>query len=249
MARTESKSTSKSTSKSRTKLKLKPRPARKYVQNKRPRKKTISITIPYKFQSLNERTFYHSQSYRAFMINADEKIADSDEEGGTLDQMLQQKDIDEFMDLNEGEKQMFSMWNQFVRNVTSFGTGHMRAICDSFINSHAREIIQKKLYRNFLLHLCSLHDFGLLKQEDVFHLVEHLQLCAGLGLLKNSTNKNAAAYQSSDAHSIKMVTRKRKATSTVSDNNDGNNNNVACDMMPPKKKRCGLRSSTSPAHS
>lgn len=227
------------------------KPARKYVRQRRSKKVTapVTLTVPVEFKSLNERTFYHTQSTRAFLIKDGEKIADSDDESGQLDQLLQERKIDEFMDLNEGEKQMMNMWNQFVRNRNSFGMDDMRAVCDLFIDSHAREIIQKHLYRNFLLHLCSLHDFGLLKQRDVLHLVENLQLCIGMESLKSSSDNGAAAYQSSDAHSSKMVSRKRKATSTMSNTNDGNNNNVEYDSKPPKRKRYSLRSTNGSAHS
>lgn len=215
----------------------------------------IQHMIPIDIKPINQRVFYHSQSHQVYTMN-DEKTnltEDSDDESGIFDQQLQEKGIFEFSDMNEGEKEMMNMWNIFIQNQTFFGMKHMPVICDMFIIKNIREIIQKQLYRNLLLHLCCLYDFDLLNEADFFHLVENVQSLVGIRPLKNLSNQNV--YQSSDSIGARKVTRKRKRASSTNNNNDNNNdknednNNTYDDseyeLNSPKRKhrRYGLRSS------
>ena len=47
--------------------------------------------------------------------------------------------------------------------------------CTKFVELQGKEVIKKNLYRNFILHLSSLFDFGLLEAKSFFNVVQNLQ--------------------------------------------------------------------------
>lgn len=56
--------------------------------------------------------------------------------------------------------------------------------CDTFLRAKGREILMKNLYRNFVLHMCSLFDFGLLSAVGVYTCLQKLQEIAAADDLK-----------------------------------------------------------------
>ncbi|BFZ02950.1 hypothetical protein BsWGS_05989 [Bradybaena similaris] len=75
--------------------------------------------------------------------------------------------IDEFTDVNEGEKALMKMWNLHVMDKEYIGDCMVPHACMTFVDEHGAEIIQKHLRRNFLLHLVNLFDFGLIRPDVV----------------------------------------------------------------------------------
>ena len=45
-----------------------------------------------------------------------------------------------------------------------------------FLDTKGRELLQKNLYRNFVLHLSSLFDYGLISPEVLYKAVQKLQV-------------------------------------------------------------------------
>lgn len=84
------------------------------------------------------------------------------------------RQINEFSDVNEGEKAMLKLWNLFVMKHNICGDCRVPFACEAFVNVHSQDIWDKKLYRNFLLHLCNLHDFGLLTSSQYHAIVQKL---------------------------------------------------------------------------
>merc|ERR1711973_604931 len=62
--------------------------------------------------------------------------------------------IDEFSDVNEGEKEFMKMWNLHVQHYTFVGDCQMGLALKMFIEEKGEELLEKKLYWNFVLHLC-----------------------------------------------------------------------------------------------
>lgn len=85
------------------------------------------------------------------------------------------RQINDFTDVNEGEKELFQLWNLFVTKRNLFGDCRMQFACESFVDVHGKDIWAQKLYRNFLLHLCNLQDFGLLRSSQINAIVQRLQ--------------------------------------------------------------------------
>uniref|UniRef100_A0A1B0D8P8 Polycomb protein VEFS-Box domain-containing protein n=1 Tax=Phlebotomus papatasi TaxID=29031 RepID=A0A1B0D8P8_PHLPP len=47
--------------------------------------------------------------------------------------------------------------------------------CDMFVELKGREILKKNLYRNFVLHMCSLFDYGLVAPDSFYKTMQKLQ--------------------------------------------------------------------------
>lgn len=45
-----------------------------------------------------------------------------------------------------------------------------------FLNDHGLELLKRNLYRNFVLHLCNLYDFGIIGPATVLRTLGSLQL-------------------------------------------------------------------------
>lgn len=82
--------------------------------------------------------------------------------------------IDEFTDVNEGEKELMKMWNLHVMKYNYVGDCQIPIACQMFLQMRGKELLEKNLYRNFVLHMCSLHDFGLLSPVALYQTVQML---------------------------------------------------------------------------
>ncbi|KAK6171410.1 hypothetical protein SNE40_019604 [Patella caerulea] len=92
---------------------------------------------------------------------------------------LQQKTvnmIDEFTDVNEGEKELMKMWNLHIMRNQYIADCQIAQACSSFVEAHGKEIIDKKLCRNFTIHLVNMFDFSLIKPENVQRCVSQLEM-------------------------------------------------------------------------
>lgn len=85
-----------------------------------------------------------------------------------------QRQLDEFMDVNEGEKEMFVLWNLYVMKNNFIGDCKIPEACSAFVDIHGAEILQKNLYRNFMLHLCNLSDNELLTNGEFLAIVNKI---------------------------------------------------------------------------
>ncbi|XP_012940134.1 polycomb protein suz12 isoform X2 [Aplysia californica] len=86
--------------------------------------------------------------------------------------------IDEFTDVNEGEKELMKMWNLHVMKKEYIGDCMVPRACHTFVEEQGAQVVQKNLCRNFLLHLVNLNDFGLIRPEIVqntFAMLEHVR--------------------------------------------------------------------------
>lgn len=84
--------------------------------------------------------------------------------------------IDDFTDVNGGEKNIMTMWNLHVMKYNYIGDCQMPTACEKFVEVHGREILELNLYRNFLLHLISMHDYHLISPDVVYKSMLQLQV-------------------------------------------------------------------------
>lgn len=106
------------------------------------------------------------------------KELDIDSEGECDPLWLRQKTIqmiDEFTDVNEGEKELMKLWNLHVMKHGFVGDCQLPIACEMFLEANGHEIIRRNIYRNFILHMCSLFDYGLVSPETVYKIVQKLQ--------------------------------------------------------------------------
>ncbi|GLV39453.1 Su(z)12 [Carabus blaptoides fortunei] len=110
------------------------------------------------------------------------KEMDMDSEGENDPEWLQTKTmmmIDEFTDVNEGEKELMKMWNLHVMKHGYVGDCQIPLACSMFLQTKGKELLLKNLYRNFVLHMCSLFDFGLISPVILYNTVKKLQDLVG----------------------------------------------------------------------
>uniref|UniRef100_A0A3Q1BSE4 Polycomb protein VEFS-Box domain-containing protein n=1 Tax=Amphiprion ocellaris TaxID=80972 RepID=A0A3Q1BSE4_AMPOC len=94
------------------------------------------------------------------------------------------KQIEEFTDVNEGEKEIMKLWNLHVMKHGFIADNQMNEACLLFAENHAAVIVKHSLCRNFLLHLISMHDFNLISTLTIN------QAMARLRLLQSQTSPN-----------------------------------------------------------
>lgn len=103
---------------------------------------------------------------------------DADSEGENDPKWLQAKTmmmIDDFTDVNEGEKELMKMWNLHIMKHGYVGDCQIPLACQMFLETKGKELLMKNLYRNFVLHMCSLFDFGLVSPVILYQTIQKLQ--------------------------------------------------------------------------
>lgn len=174
------------------------KPARKNVgspfensiqSNLKKNQKKSQPNVIFKYVSLDKRQFYHSHTNRDFSVkNNKSDITDSEDEGEKADIELHRRMVNSKHNLRVEEKATVNLWNQFVQKRHPLNVKHMKNMCKVFIDMHISEIRQQQLYRDVLLHLCTLHHGHLLSQKDFFAVVEHLHVHMGILPVKNQND-------------------------------------------------------------
>lgn len=77
--------------------------------------------------------------------------------------------IDEFSDVNTGEKEMMKLWNAHVASYEGvvIADRHVPGLVRAFATSHAPVLVQKKLRNNFALHLLNFYYYGVIGSDDI----------------------------------------------------------------------------------
>ncbi|KAH8268800.1 hypothetical protein KR018_007582 [Drosophila ironensis] len=122
----------------------------------------------------HNRLYHHTET----CLPVHPKELDIDSEGESDPLWLRQKTIqmiDEFSDVNEGEKELMKLWNLHIMRHGFVGDCQLPLACEMFLDAKGHEIVRKNLYRNFILHMCSLFDYGLIAAETVYKSVQKLQ--------------------------------------------------------------------------
>uniref|UniRef100_A0A8C9VKH8 SUZ12 polycomb repressive complex 2 subunit b n=1 Tax=Scleropages formosus TaxID=113540 RepID=A0A8C9VKH8_SCLFO len=112
------------------------------------------------YMSGHNRLYFHSDS--CLPLRPQEMEVDSEDERDP--EWLQEKtvtQIEEFTDVNEGEKEVMKLWNLHVMKHGFIADNQMNQACMLFVEKCGLYIIERNLCRNFLLHLISMHDFNL----------------------------------------------------------------------------------------
>lgn len=168
------------------------------------------------------------------------KEMDVDSEGENDPEWLRTKTtmmIDEFTDVNEGEKELMKMWNLHVMKHGFVGDCQIPLACIMFVQQRGKELLLKNLYRNFVVHMCSLFDFGLVSGVCLYQTIQKLQEMVGeTGAIRNVLresreaqmeiwtklafnlpDKTESAIKNSIIRKNLNITQRRKGTPTPSD--------------------------------
>lgn len=121
----------------------------------------------------HNRLYFHTKT----QVPIRPQEIDQDSEAETDPQWLREKTqnlIDEFTDVNEGEKEVMKMWNLHIMHYNYIGDCQLSRALQAFVEEYGPEVIKKNLCRNLLLHLVNLYDFSLIKSDLVFRTMVQL---------------------------------------------------------------------------
>ncbi|KAI5628834.1 polycomb protein suz12-A [Silurus asotus] len=122
----------------------------------------------------HNRLYFHSDS--CMPLRPHEMEVDSEDEKDP--EWLREKtvmQIDEFTDVNEGEKEVMKLWNLHVMKHGFIADNQMTQSCMQFVENYGDVVVEKDLCRNFLLHLVSMHDFGLVSTLTIDRAMARLR--------------------------------------------------------------------------
>ncbi|KAM3597307.1 uncharacterized protein V6R79_002855 [Siganus canaliculatus] len=123
----------------------------------------------------HNRLYFHSDS--CVPLRPQEMEVDSEDERDP-DWLKEKtvKQIEDFTDVNEGEKEIMKLWNLHVMKYGFIADNQMNEACLKFAQHNGVHIVKHNLYRNFLLHLISMHDFNLISTLTIDRAVAQLRL-------------------------------------------------------------------------
>uniref|UniRef100_A0A8C9U033 SUZ12 polycomb repressive complex 2 subunit n=1 Tax=Scleropages formosus TaxID=113540 RepID=A0A8C9U033_SCLFO len=143
------------------------------------------------YVSGHNRLYFHSDS--CLPLRPQEMDVDSEDERDP--EWLREKtitQIDEFTDVNEGEKEVMKLWNLHVMKHGFIADNQMNQACMLFVEKCGAQIIEKNLCRNFLLHLVSMHDFNLISVLTIDKAMARLRAMQHVSM---SDDKNSFLYR------------------------------------------------------
>uniref|UniRef100_A0A8C8VEW1 SUZ12 polycomb repressive complex 2 subunit n=1 Tax=Pelusios castaneus TaxID=367368 RepID=A0A8C8VEW1_9SAUR len=126
------------------------------------------------YSSGHNRLYFHSDT--CLPLRPQEMEVDSEDEKDP--EWLREKtitQIEEFSDVNEGEKEVMKLWNLHVMKHGFIADNQMNHACMLFVENYGQKIIKKNLCRNFMLHLVSMHDFNLISIISIDKAVTKLR--------------------------------------------------------------------------
>ncbi|XP_075946344.1 polycomb protein suz12-B isoform X2 [Anarhichas minor] len=124
------------------------------------------------YVSGHNRLYFHSDS--CMPLRPQEMEEDSEDERDP--EWLREKtgtQLDDFTDVNEGEKEVMKLWNLHVMNFIA--DNQMNQAIMLFAESVGPHIVRRNLCRNFLLHLVSMHDFNLVTTATIDRAMARLR--------------------------------------------------------------------------
>jgi len=106
------------------------------------------------------------------------------------------KQLSDFTDVNEGEKKIMKMWNQYIIGHMGRSFSHLARLLEGFIKDKGREIVTEGLYRNALLMISSFQHNGVLdaidcltsKSQLQIHVAEHMEKQDHISLTSSTPN-------------------------------------------------------------
>lgn len=218
--------------------------------NKRPRRCSLSEFLgdehcgeaPRPFVAGHSRLYHHTST----CLPVQPREMEADSEGEPDPEWLRAKTahmIDEFTDVNEGEKELMKMWNLHVMRHGFVGDCQIPLASTMFIQERGSPLLLNNLYRNFLLHLCSLFDFGLISPVCLYGTVKKLQELVGeTGEIRSALTQSRVAQM--DSWTKTTSARVPPPVRTPQTAGGGRQNQASrrrvSEQHPPSKKRLSL---------
>lgn len=175
------------------------------------------------FDTNAKRTFYHS--FSGLPLKPSEIDVNSEDE---IDPVWLRhntvKMINDFVDVNDGEKGIMKLWNLFVLKHAFVGDTQIPAAVVAFVETHGEFIIENNLYRNCIIHLSNLFDYGLISVKEQFKAIQ---------ILRQILIRNQAVREILQSRIEQQREHTRSLIKVV---------NVSCRKTPKKPKRAAVSS-------
>lgn len=113
------------------------------------------------------------------------------------------RQIDDFVDVNDGEKEIMKMWNLHVMENRYICNAQMKPAILSFVSARGEEILSRNLYKNFIIHLCNLNDYHLISAKDIHKCTQMIREI----LVKNEIVRNIVAERIQLSRASSMLSR------------------------------------------
>lgn len=158
-----------------------------------------------------KRTFYHSTN--GLPLHATEIDINSEDEIDPV--WLRQNTvrmIDEFVDVNDGEKEIMKLWNLFILKNVIISESQMAETAILFVEIHGKFILANNLMRNCIIHLSNLFDYGLISDADFYKCVQRLQIF----LLENQSLRDVLAQRNDEQIKYSTLKSKINMNNTIS---------------------------------
>lgn len=162
---------------------------------------------------IKKRAYYHSRTCMPLLPSE----IDIDSEDDVGNEWLHEKIdnmIDEFLDVNDGEKSLMKLWNRHVLTYRYLTIKDIHNCCIQFCERYWEVIIRNNLRNNLALHLATLYHFNLIPSGTIsicLYFVDHLYE-SFLKLQKLSGNSCYPSYGSESATGIATATNSAGAS-------------------------------------
>lgn len=120
-----------------------------------------------------KRTFYHSTGLPMRSNETDANSEDEMDPAWLRDNTTRM--IDDFSDVNAGEKDIMKLWNLHVLKQSYVCESQMSSAAISFVEVHGQTILEQNLYRNCVIHFLNLFDYGLITSTNFSQAIQSLQ--------------------------------------------------------------------------
>lgn len=124
-------------------------------------------------QTTTERVYFHTKTTLPILDGELDYDSDSEMDPEWLKEQTGLF-INDFADVNEGEKEIMRLWNLHCLHYNFISDAQIYAACELFITTHVDQLVRCSLVNNFLLHLSNLNDYGLLSSAHIAKLVNFL---------------------------------------------------------------------------
>lgn len=133
----------------------------------------IEALEPTQMSTGHRRLYFHSLT--TLPIRPCEFDSDSEDEATEPDWLFghTKRMIDEFTDVNEGEKALMKLWNLHIMRNGCISDTQIEDESKQFIDQNIGHLVAHSLRRNLLLHFICLVDFGVFKTSNVLTLMKY----------------------------------------------------------------------------
>ena len=125
-------------------------------------------------------------------MHEDELGYDSDDDvDESQDLCMNNAMLEEFDDVSYEEKTFMMMWHSHLKSFRVYADLYIPYITERFARKHAPDLIRLGLRHNFLLHLITLWDYGVISSEEMENCILYVDKFALEGNLSPASPINS----------------------------------------------------------